>query len=102
MTDGQCGGADAAGPPAELHAFVHETLCARENLVPELFTTHATTLVQGRRPCGARFELRGLRDVVLSAVWAEPLGVVYFYDARGERFARERFVASASGESRAA
>ncbi|MEM7812613.1 MAG: hypothetical protein AAF532_14155 [Planctomycetota bacterium] len=84
--------------PTGLHDYVHRRLCGRENLVPELFRTVARPLVRRGAPCGTRFELCGLRDVRLTAVWDASHNVLYFFDARGERFCREPFVPAADDD----
>lgn len=70
---------------ADLQQFVHHTLCAAENLLPEQFRTQARALLSGERVCGMEYTLFGLRSVRLSAVWAADQNVVYVYNARGER-----------------
>jgi hypothetical protein len=70
----------------QLHAWVHEVLCQKENLLEEMFTTRATLLMRGGVRCGRQFTLQGPRCVKLSAVWAADQNVVYFYDTRGQRY----------------
>jgi len=70
----------------QLHAWVHEVLCKKENLLEEMFTTRAAVLMRGGVPCGRQFNLQGPRCVKLSAVWAADQNVVYFYDTRGQRY----------------
>ncbi len=69
-----------------LRDFIHSTLCEKENLVREQFLMSETPLVMYGAPCGLQFTIRGPRSIRLSAVWASDPNVVYFYDARGERF----------------
>jgi hypothetical protein len=70
----------------QLHAWVHEMLCSKENLLEEMFTTRAAELLRGGAACGRQFTLQGPRCVKLSAVWAADQNVVYFYDTRGQRY----------------
>ena len=85
----------------QLHAWVHERLCRRENLLEEMFTTRVAVLMRGRVPCGRQFTLQGPRCVKLSAVWAADQNVVYFYDTRGQRYAKVDLANRLSGESEA-
>jgi hypothetical protein len=70
----------------ELRTFVHHTLCHHENLLIDQSPLGESPLTRGGRPCGLEFTVRGPRAVRLSAIWAADLNIVYFYDARGERF----------------
>lgn len=70
----------------DLRSFVHATLCRRENLLPDQFPLSEAPLRRGGRACGVQFAIHGLRSVTLSAVWAAEPNIVYFYDARGQRF----------------
>lgn len=74
----------------ELRSYVHDTLCRRENLVSEQFQLEESALVRHGRCCGLQFLLKGPRNVRLAAVWAAEQQQLYFYDARGERFRKER------------
>ena len=69
-----------------LRDFIHTTLCEKETLVREQFLMSETPLVLYGAPCGLQFTIRGPRSIRLSAVWASDPNMVYFYDARGERF----------------
>jgi hypothetical protein len=71
---------------AALRDFIHTTLCEKENLVRDQFSMGETPLVLYGAPCGLQFTIRGPRSIRLSAVWASDPNMVYFYDARGERF----------------
>ena len=71
--------------PAELHAHVHETLCARENLLADQFRTVAAPLTRGGRPCGCQYTLLGPRSVRLSAVWDAGKNCLFLFDAAGVR-----------------
>ena len=70
----------------DLHKYVHQTLCAAENLLPEQFTTSQKRLLTRDRLCGIEFSLMGLRAIRLGAIWAADQNVLYFYNARGERY----------------
>jgi hypothetical protein len=74
----------------DLHCWVHDVLCQRENLLAEMFTTRASTLKRGGKDCGLQFTLQGPRCVKLGAVWAADQNVVYFYDTRGQRYLKEK------------
>ncbi len=73
-----------------LRSHVHKTLCRRENLLAEQFDLQVIPLVREDAACGLQFLLRGPRSVRLGAVWAADQNVLYFYDARGERFLKEQ------------
>lgn len=70
----------------ELRTFVHETLCSKEGLLADQFPLSEMTLTRRARFCGLQFSLHGPRDVRLGAVWASDHNLVFFYDARGERY----------------
>lgn len=74
----------------ELHAYVHRTLCESENLLAEQFQTRPLALTSKGRLCGIEFSLQGLRSVRLGAIWAADQNLLYFYDARGERYLKVR------------
>lgn len=69
-----------------LRNFIHTTLCDKENLVREQFSMGEMPLVLYGASCGLQFTIRGPRSIRLSAVWASDPNMIYFYDARGERF----------------
>ena len=73
-----------------LLSHVHQTLCQRENLLAEQFDVQVIPLKQQDTSCGLQFLLRGPRSVRLGAVWAAEPNVLYFYDARGERFLKQQ------------
>lgn len=85
-----------------LRQYVHERLCRHENLVPEQFALEVTPLTRNGSRCGIQFMLRGPRSVRLGAVWAADYNVLYLYDARGERFAKEQLTATIEISSYAA
>jgi hypothetical protein len=70
----------------DLRAYIHRTLCDKENLLLELFQMDEAQLVRRGRLCGLQFLLRGPRNVRLGAIWALDHNLIYFYDARGERY----------------
>ena len=70
----------------DLRGFIHTALCDKENLVPEQFQMQEMTLVSRGRNCGMQFCLRGPRSVRLGAIWAADQNMLYFYDARGQRY----------------
>ena len=74
----------------DLRKFIHSALCDKENLVPEQFRMNEMSLVKGGRQCGLQFCLRGPRSVRLGAIWAADQNMLYFYDARGERYLKLR------------
>jgi hypothetical protein len=86
----------------DLRAFIHGTLCAKENLLPDQFRMTEMALKRRGRECGLQFSLNGPRSVRLGAIWAADQNVVYFYDARGERFGKIKLRARILPESSAA
>lgn len=69
-----------------LHVFVHETLCASENLLQDQFQTQRLPLKSKGRLCAIEYSLRGPRSIRLAAIWAADQNVVYFYNAAGQRY----------------
>jgi hypothetical protein len=82
MTDGL----DAIRHLDHLRAFIHKTLCDRENILPDQFERNETPLLRGGRDCGLHFWVQGPRSVRLEAFWETERNIVFFYDARGNRF----------------
>ena len=70
----------------ELKAFVHESLCQKENLIPDQFPLKTDPLIQRDRLCGMTFTLFGPRQIRLNAVWATEMNTIFLYDARGVRY----------------
>lgn len=70
----------------QLRTYVHEQLCARENLLVNEFPMSEERLVRQGEFCGIQFQLHGPRRVRLGAIWTRDRNVVYFYDTRGQRF----------------
>ncbi len=74
----------------DLRSYVHKTLCQKENLVEDQFRLSEMQLVRRGRNCGLQFSIHGPRSVRLGAIWTTDHNLIYFYDARGERFAKIR------------
>ncbi len=74
----------------DLRAYVHRTLCEKENLLADQFTMMESRLTRGSGDCGLQFTLHGPRSVRLSAIWESIQNTVYLYDAGGERYAMVR------------
>ena len=70
----------------DLRAFVHHTLCAKENLLQDQFEMTEITLRRRNRDCGIQFSLEGPRSVRLGAIWASDQNAIFFYDAQGQRY----------------
>jgi hypothetical protein len=83
-------GSTCAWTVDELRHFVHDTLCRHENLVAEQFALQTIPLTRLGSRCGLQFLLRGPRSVRLGAVWSSEHNLVYFYNARGERFLKQQ------------
>jgi len=73
-----------------LRAFVHRTLCEKENLLADQFRMNEMQLIRRSRDCGLQFSLQGPRSVRLGAIWASDHNTIYFYDARGSRYLKVR------------
>ena len=74
----------------DLRTYVLQTLCEHENLIVDQYRLQESVLVRRGTACGRQFILNGPRSVRLGAVWACDRNDLYFYDARGERFRKER------------
>jgi hypothetical protein len=72
----------------ELRQFVHETLCAKENLVANEFAITEVRLTRAGELCGLQFCVRGPRSVRLAAIWAADRNAIYLYDAKGQRYSK--------------
>lgn len=72
----------------ELRDYIHKTLCEKENLLEEQFKMTEMALRRRGRTCGLQFSIQGPRSVRLGAIWASDSNMVYFYDARGERYSK--------------
>ena len=76
----------------DLRAFVHKTLCDRENILQDQFGLTEAVLIRGGRDCGLHFWVQGPRSVRLEAIWVTDRNTVYFYDARGSRYLKIQLV----------
>ncbi len=74
----------------DLRTYVHQTLCAKENLLEDQFRMTEMQLTRRGRDCGLQFSLHGPRSVRLGAIWASDHNLIYFYDAQGLRYAKVR------------
>ena len=79
-------GLDAIRHLDDLRAFIHKTLCDRENILQDQFGLNETPLLRGSRDCGSHFWVQGPRSVRLEAIWETERNIVFFYDARGTRY----------------
>lgn len=86
----------------ELRRHVRQVLCKHENLIEDQFTLQESVLRRRGRICGRQFVLFGPRAVRLGAVWAADRNDLYFYDARGERFRKERLAGKMADSQEAA
>lgn len=77
---------DAIQDLETLRAFIHKTLCDRENILQDQFGLAETALIRHGRPCGLQYCLLGPRSIRLEAIWVADRNLLYFYDARGVRF----------------
>lgn len=87
---------------AELRDYVHRVLCDHENLIADQFALQELSLTRKGGNCGRQFLLQGPRSVRLGAVWTSDRNEVYYYDARGERFRKERLTGRISIDNEAA
>ena len=69
-----------------LRAWVHKTLCDRENILQDQFGLTETVVRRNGAACALQFRLRGPRSVQLEAIWVADRNLIYCYDARGARF----------------
>jgi hypothetical protein len=77
---------DALRSLDDLRAFVHTTLCNRENILRDQFGLTETQLIRGGQNCGLQFCVHGPRSIRLAAIWVADHNMLYFYDAHGVRF----------------
>ncbi len=82
--------ADAVHTLNDLRAYVHRTLCEKENLLADQFTMMESRLTRGSGDCGLQFTLHGPRSVRLSAIWESDRNSIHLYDASGMRYATVR------------
>ena len=74
----------------DLRAYIHRTLCEKENLLEDQFQMTEMELTRRSRKCGLQFSLHGPRSVRLGAIWASDHNAIYFYDAQGKRYTKVR------------
>ena len=74
----------------DLRAFIHQTLCEKENLLEDQFQMTEMQLFRRGRDCGLQFSLHGPRSVRLGAIWASDQNMIYLYDASGNRYQKLR------------
>lgn len=86
----------------DLRSYILLTLCDHENLIPEQYRLQESKLIRRGTECGRQFTLHGPRSVRLGAVWASDRNDLFFYDARGERFRKERLSSEIASFSDAA
>jgi hypothetical protein len=76
----------------DLRAYVHKTLCDRENILQDQFGLTETALIRSGKDCGLHFWVQGPRSIRLEAIWVTDRNTVYFYDARGMRYLKIQLV----------
>ena len=76
----------------DLRKYVHRTLCEWENILLDQFGLNETGLLRGGQKCGLQFWVQGPRNVRLEAIWETDKNVVFFFDARGNRFSKIQLV----------
>jgi hypothetical protein len=79
---------------AALRAYVEQTLCDREQLVPGAFPFTERVLTRGGKPCGRYFCVHGPRSVQVTAIWETDRNRLLFYDCAGHRFHKTRLEVS--------
>lgn len=72
---------------------VNQVLCELEDLEPEHFPLSERTLERAGAPCAVMFVLHGPRQLQVTAVWELSSGVIWFYNAVGERCAKTQLAA---------
>ena len=88
--DSMCETLDEVRTLDNLRAYIHHILCQKENLLADQFRMSEMQLMRRGRVCGLQFSLQGPRSVRLGAIWASDHNIIYFYDAKGERYRKER------------
>ncbi len=74
----------------QLREYVRQVLCQHEDLLADQCRLFVCRLLRGGKVCGLRFLVRGPRQVQLAAIWTAERNQLYFYDARGARFGKQR------------
>lgn len=85
-----CESVDDIRSMSDLRDFIHWSLCSKEELLSDQFHMTEMNLFRRGRECGLQFSLQGPRSVRLGAIWASDHNIIYFYDARGERYAKQK------------
>lgn len=70
----------------DLRNYIHLSLCARENLLPDQSGILESRLVKRGEECGRQFTVHGPRSVKLGAIWTSEHNEIFFYGTNGERF----------------
>jgi hypothetical protein len=73
-----------------LRQYVHETLCAHDQLALAQSPLTQAVVQRGGRPCGLFFQVTGPRLLRNYAVWSLSERRIIFYDSTGARFAVAR------------
>lgn len=74
---------------AELKTYIHEKLCALEQLDVDCSPLSQQTLKRGEELCGYLFSILGPRSVVFNAIFETDSNAIHFYNSAGERVASE-------------
>ncbi|RMG40161.1 MAG: hypothetical protein D6725_03870 [Planctomycetota bacterium] len=74
----------------ELRDYVQRVLCDHEDLLADQCRILVQKLSRAGSFCGLRFLVRGPRQVRLAAIWTADRNQLYFYDATGTRFGKQR------------
>ena len=88
--------------PQAVRTHVNEVLCELEDLEPDHFPLSERTLERNGQACAAMFVLHGPRQLQVTAVWEWERGVIWFYNAIGERCAKTQLQSTASPTAAAA
>ncbi len=80
----------------DLRAYVHETICEKNELEVNVYVMTERVLVRGNRPCGLYFCLHGPRAVKFTAIWETDRNSVLFYGPTGERIERAQLMQAPS------
>lgn len=73
----------------ELKTYIHEKLCALEQLDINCFPISQQGLKRGEELCGYLFSILGPRSVVFNAIFETDTNAIHFYNSAGERVASE-------------
>jgi hypothetical protein len=75
-----------------VRTHVNQVLCELEDLEPNHFPLSERTLERAGAACAVMFVLHGPRQLQVSAVWELERGVIWFYNAVGQRCAKTQLV----------